>query len=270
MGQPDAVMDKRFARHYASSEMSYPADVGNTDDLHSYMKFGISEIKPIQHLKSGGSGVSSNGGNTHTYIKLYVPEQISVNHEVTYKQDESRLGMGALRGMEKGQLMKDLGIAAGGLASAGAVSALDTLAGSDGLARESFGLTGNAAQYQLLEGTQFRQFEFQYKFVPKNDTESQSVKKIVQSFRGSMMPEIDTAMFFYKVPDTFMIEYWISGQGQALHKFKPCVLTSCQVSYGGDGAFGIFHDGTPAHIEMSLTFLELLQVTKTDVMQGGF
>ena len=146
MGQPDAVMDKRFARHYASSEMSYPADVGNTDDLHSYMKFGISEIKPIQHLKSGGSGASSNGGNTHTNIKLYVPEQISVNHEVTYKQDESRLGMGALRGMEKGQLMKDLGIAAGGLASAGAVSALDTLAGSDGLARESLGLTGNAAQ----------------------------------------------------------------------------------------------------------------------------
>ena len=267
---PADAMPNYYNMNYGSSPYSYPEDITETSDLHSFMRFAIQNITPVQHLKAGSSGISSTG-NAHTTIQLYIPEQVGVQQEVAYKQDESRVGLAGLRGLDQGKIAMFEKAFGGlqGVVEGGVQAAADTFIGSGGLIAAQRDKIGNAAQYQLLEGTQFRQFEFQYKFVPKSSTEAGNVKRIVKAFRTYMMPEIDEEMFFYKAPNTFQISYHVGGREGTLHKFKPCVLTSCNVSYGGDGSFGVFKDGEVAHTEMTVTFLELLQVTQTDV-KGGY
>jgi len=261
---PFSVMHGNQSKGYQTSSLKYPSNLGMID-LHSFVKFGISTQKPIQHVKEAG-GLNFEAGNIHTVIDLYIPEQISVTHDVAYKQDESR-GAAALAQRSTKGIGEAITGAISGIVTGGTLSALDTLIGSEGALRENNDMIGNAAQYQLLEGPSFRQFSFNYKFVPKNDTEAPAVTQIVKSFRSAMMPNIDYEKFFYKAPQTFLISYH-GPASTVLHRFKPCVLTSCEVNYGGEGSFEILRDGTPLFTEMNLTFLELLQVTQDDVEKG--
>ena len=87
-----------------------------------------------------------------------------------------------------------------------------------------------------------------------------------------MLPDFaEGKVGFYTIPDIFEIEYILSsanGSLTTLHKFKPCALTSCEISYGGDGSFGLFFDGKPTNVSMNLTFLELEQVVKKNIDEG--
>lgn len=262
---PSVVIPTNLSTSFHTTSLMYPSNAGTTG-LHSHVLFAITNTKPIQHVKAG-FGLKHDAGNIHTAISLYIPEQISVTHDVAYKQDESR-GAAALAQSSTRGAIEAINGAIAGIVAGGTFSALDTLIGSEGAVRENIDKIGNAAQYQLLEGPSFRQFSFNYKFVPKNDTEAPAVAQIVKSFRSAMMPNIDKKQFFYNAPNTFLISYH-GPASNILHKFKPCVLTSCEVNYGGEGSFEILRDGHPLFTEMNLTFLELLQVTQEDV-KGGF
>lgn len=258
---PSVVIPAKQSKSYKTSSLMYPSNLG-AGELHSYVRFGITNTKPIQHVKEA-FGLNYEAGNEHTAISLYIPEQISVTHDVSYKQDESRPAAAFPKALQG-----ELG-ALGGIGAAALGTVADTFIGSEGFFRADYDVIGNAAQYQLLEGPSFRQFSFNYKFVPKNDTEGPAVAQIVKSFRSAMMPEINLKQFWYNAPQSFLISYH-GPASNVLHKFKPCVLTSCEVNYGGEGSFEILRDGNPLFTEMNLTFLELLQVSQTDIAEGGF
>jgi hypothetical protein len=85
-----------------------------------------------------------------------------------------------------------------------------------------------------------------------------------------MHPEYkDTNAFLYVYPSEFDIFYYHGSQENLnVHRHTSCVLTEMNVNYTPQGRFNAFDDGTPAQINMVLTFKELAPLTKERIQDG--
>lgn len=120
----------------------------------------------------------------------------------------------------------------------------------------------------LFESIDFRTFAFKYRFFPKNRGETVAVQEIIKRFKFHMHPELSENKLFYIYPSEFQIAYYFGrDENTYFHKFKPCVLESMEVSYGGE-QFSSFSDGKPTEINMSLQFRETEILTKQQIKQG--
>lgn len=247
--------------------LRYPLELG-TGEYHSYINFKVVQRPSKLYTSEEGEQNTKNAGTVKN-ISLYIPETVSVAQS---SQWETQGGAAAAAAMTDGGFFDKIVAAGKSLAGGAATSAANFLSDGAGdvLAQEAAGLARNAAKIQLFRGIEFRQFEYEYKFVASSEKESKEIAEIIRIFRKHMLPDIKGD--YYSVPDTFDIEYRVMGKGpestDSIHKIKSCALTSCQVSYGGDGSFGVYYDGTPVNISMNLTFLELQQVTKKDIDEG--
>lgn len=123
--------------------------------------------------------------------------------------------------------------------------------------------TLNPFKEQLFKFMEFRKFDFNYRFTPRNKTEFNNVMDIVHLFKYHMHPEKDDTNFFLKYPSEFVIEYhYKDGRNEYVNKIAPCALTNLQVQYGGQ-EFTTFADlpGAPAEINIKLSFSELEMLT---------
>ena len=88
-----------------------------------------------------------------------------------------------------------------------------------------------------------------------------------------MHPELSANKLFFIYPSEFQITYHFGDRENNknnkgyYHKFKPCVLETMDVSYGGD-QFSSFVDGNPTEINLSLSFRETEILTKQQIAQG--
>jgi len=124
----------------------------------------------------------------------------------------------------------------------------------------------------LFESIDFRSFGFKYRFLPKSKKESEEIKKIIDTFKFHMHPELSSNKLFFIYPSEFEISYYYGNQqNEYFHKFKPCVLESMDVTYGGD-MYSSFYDpsspGYPAEVNVSLTFRETEILTKQQIESG--
>jgi len=183
---------------------------------------------------------------------------------------------------------KDLGLVAG-LAGAGS-SAVDSVSGlketGSALAAQFAKLPGalgvnlpdvlsaaakaslNPFREVLFEAIDFRSFNFKYRFFPKSKEEAKNVEDIIKIFKFHMHPELSTNKLFFIYPSEFEIGYYFeNNENTYFHKFKPCVLESMDVSYGGE-QFSSFVDGKPTEVNMTLTFRETEILTKKQIKEG--
>lgn len=132
----------------------------------------------------------------------------------------------------------------------------------------SAGVALNPFKETVFESVDFRSFAFKYRFMPKNQRESDNVYNIIQRFKYHMHPELSANKLFFIYPSVFDITYYFDSQPNTyFHKFRPCVLESVDVSYGGE-QFSSFRDGSPTEINMSLVFRELEILTRDTVEKG--
>ena len=130
--------------------------------------------------------------------------------------------------------------------------------------------TLNAFKEVIFEAVDFRTFAFKYKFLPKNKKESDSIKRIIDLFKFHMHPEMSGSKLFYIYPSEFQITYFFKGQqNKYFHSFRPCVLESMEVNYGGE-QFSSFRDGQPSEVNMSLVFKETEILTKELIGAGRY
>lgn len=264
---PRQQMSANITAEYSSGDLRYPSDLGQGNG-HSFVQFRAMQQNSLQHHKEKANPSKADGSQIGPTINIYMPEGVAVSSSVNYRQDESRIGGNVLGNDLDAGLVARVGGALGVNVASAAMGIPDALVGANGLSKQALlGKGGNAGQYQLLEGINFRTFQYAYKFNPKNSSESNSVSQMIKFFRQEMAPEI-TQFLQYKLPHTFDICYYVNGRKDTLHKIKPSVLTQCDVSYGSDGEFGIFADGMPSYIEMNLTFSEVLLVDKKAVVEG--
>lgn len=120
----------------------------------------------------------------------------------------------------------------------------------------------------LFQASGFRQFTFDYVFMPRSEQENKNVHEIIKTFKYHMHPELSEGGLYFIHPSEFNIQYYYNGkENKFFNKISTCVLEDCQVDYGGE-AFSSFHDGSPVEIKMRLVFQEIETLTKDRILEG--
>jgi len=177
-------------------------------------------------------------------IALYIDAPPTVKYNMNYANKD----LGTLLGVLSGSV--GLSLSGAGEAGAALGASLAKLPGAFGAADVgsalgvSTGTALNPFKEVVFESVDFRSFAFKYKFFPKSQGEADSVFKIIKTFKEHMHPQLSDGKLFFIYPSEFQITYFFEGhQNRYFHKFKPCVLESLDISYGGD-QFSSFADGT--------------------------
>jgi hypothetical protein len=121
----------------------------------------------------------------------------------------------------------------------------------------------------LFQGVNLRSFPFVFDFAPRDEREAREVKEIIRAFKIHMTPKSTSTgslgKVFIKSPDVFLVAYKSGNKTHPfLNKFKPMALTDMQLSYTGSGTYSTYQDGTPVHMQMTLTFKELNPIYSED------
>jgi hypothetical protein len=141
-------------------------------------------------------------------------------------------------------------------------------AGLGDIAQLSAKVRTNPFREVFFEGVDYRQFNFRYRFMPKDRTESQAVYNIIQTFKEHMHPELSKGGYFYIYPSEFEIVYYYKNkENPYFNRISQCALTDMSVDYGGE-QFASFLDGSPTEINITLSFRELELLTKDSIKQG--
>jgi hypothetical protein len=126
----------------------------------------------------------------------------------------------------------------------------------------------NAFREVFFKSINFRNFSFNYTFLPASEEEVYNVKRIIDLFKFHMHPELSSDGLFYIYPSQFEIAYYYSGgENPFLNKISTCVLTDMNVDYGSQ-FFTSFNNGAPTEIRLTLTFKELELLTKERIVKG--
>jgi len=213
-------------------------------------------------------------------ITLHMQEAPSVKYGVNYNDTD----LGILSGMlsmatsvkDMYNIVTDPGVAQDAKASflmnvtrlpaaiAGGGTSLAALAGA------AFKIKTNPFREVLFESVDYRTFNFRYRFMPRNQQETDAVKKIIDTFKFHMHPELTENKFFYIYPSEFEIVYTFNGrENQYFNKIQNCALTDMTVEYGGD-KFASFNNGAPVETILTLTFRELELLTKESIQKNGY
>lgn len=241
-------------------------------------------------------------------IALYMPNAPSVSYQAGWGQGDIGAGLGVvgdglnklIAGLtgetidddgkdNKGLVNKVLGRVKAGLEGLGsAFSAIGNASVRAGLREADKGVLGelgsvqnafsastrqafNPYRVQLFTSMGFRNFSFTYKFLPKNSTEYQEIKNIIQTFKLYMHPKkVDAGDLFIGYPAEFIIGFYHKEkENPELFKTGRSVLTNMRVTYG-DEDFVTFKElpGAPAEINLSLTFTEVELLDRATIEEG--
>ena len=207
-----------------------------------------------------------------TAIALHIPNQLNIRYGVSWGEEDTFSYAAAAAGAE--EILKALeggGAKNLGNDAAAIVGAMGLKSDKQGAAASAaFGLASNPKKEQVFKNVDFRTFQFDYQFFPRNKDEAANVMRIIQEFKYHMHPEFkDANEFLYVYPSEFDIAYYQNGQENPnLHRHTSCVLTEMNVNYTPNGQFNSFDNGMPTQINITLSFRELSLLTKDKIKDG--
>ena len=223
------------------------------------------------------------------YIFLPIPQQISDSLSVAYAEDRldplqaGGLALGADLLNKPGEALKQASEVGGAVLNG--VTGIDQRtigalkAALSGKLVNSLGAnvspqsivtraTGQILQSNLellFSDVTLRTFPFTYDFAPRDPQEAEMVKQIIRTLKKSMVPKNGKDALFINSPDIFQLEYKTGNkEHRFLNKFKVCALSDLSVNYTASGTYATYADGTPVHIQVSMTFKELNPIYAED------
>ena len=120
----------------------------------------------------------------------------------------------------------------------------------------------------IFRGIGFREHGFQYKFVARNQSESDTLKNIIEAFRFHMLPSNaiggsgTTVGLAFDYPDEFELSFSEKIKNN-LYEIGTSVLKNMQVTYNGENLPIFFEDtGAPVSIALTLQFQEVKLYTR--------
>lgn len=128
----------------------------------------------------------------------------------------------------------------------------------------------NPFKMQAFRSMNFRKFNFDYTFLPRNEQELIQIQSIIFTFKRFMHPVLGKEKMFLSYPAEFQIHFHYKDEvNENIFKISNCALTDMEVEYGGQDFTPIRGTrGHPSEISMSLTFTEL-EVLVRERIQGG-
>ena len=151
--------------------------------------------------------------------------------------------------------------------------------GLGNLGKVGFAAVTGMVQNPMLEliyySPQFREFQFEFLFYPRSQSEALQVQNILDKLRFHQSPEIykDSYGFFLIPPSEFDIKFYYNGvENENIPKISTCVLTSMSTDYAPNGfaAYEVANSSTPTKggtgmpvgIRLTLNFKETEYITK--------
>lgn len=223
------------------------------------------------------------------HISLYMPDTITVAHEIEYNSKYSLTSILGTAGKVASTVEEGVslgrGAASGGISDAfyslaGNPAALDNLRSANlpGIDTEKLtdlvlnkaGFAVNPQLEVIFKQLDFRTFRYDFTFIPRSATEAESVTSIINTFRYHSLPGIENTGIgrYYTVPSIFDIAYHNkNGENRNINRIAPSVLTSIYVDYS-PRSWVTHDDGMPAQIRLTMQFQEIEIVTKDKVREG--
>lgn len=146
-----------------------------------------------------------------------------------------------------------------------------------------FGMSGKVVNPQLellYTAPQLREFTFDFRLVPRNQTEVDALfggnggndrNGIINLFKFFAAPKIPAGLGgrYYIPPAQFEIEFHDGGAADSspngyLFKTKKCVLKNIMVNYEGGGGYYTFNGGAPVEVRLQLQFQETVLLSQDD------
>lgn len=163
------------------------------------------------------------------------------------------------------------GIGAKNLVQLGIKSGLDFLRGFSSTAarfvQAKKGVAVNDLQSLAFGLTDFREWQFAFKLVPKGQRDSQRLAEVIQFFKQQSIADFFGNAIDY--PSFFVVRvHFPSGEnGELFDKlliFKASVITNISVNYLPDAVQSFYRDGAPTSVTLDLTLKELERVSRRE------
>ena len=235
-------------------------------------------------------------GDDYNSIIMYMPEDISTGFKANWGGKAfSNIATDVLRSAGAEGLNK-LDNATTGLANA--IERLPALGGSAAIRKGIQKITGDSLSNDdvfgaisgailnpntelLFSGHDMRNFQLNFKMVPRNVDESVEIQEICRVFKMCTLPSKDPGEVFgatnqgltagfIGVPNLCKVSF-MKGPGQhpVLPVYKICAVTQVDVNYTPDGAYATYSDGSPVAIQLSINFQETKVVFAEDIRDNG-
>ena len=140
------------------------------------------------------------------------------------------------------------------------------------------GVVSNPLLEMIYSGPQFRDFQFDFMFYPRDEKEALDVQRIIETLTFHQAPEIFGGAFLIP-PSEFDIKFYYAGkENPNIPKIaNNCILKNIQVNYapGGFAAYEVPEEttsmgrtGMPVAIQITLSFQETIYLTKDSFDHG--
>ena len=165
-----------------------------------------------------------------------------------------------------------IGSRAGGVAKQAALQAMgqEILGGTPNqMLALSRGQVYNPNVELLYQQPQFRQFSFNFDFVPKNERDANAMNQIILNFKKWSAPkDLENGMF--EVPYVWQVKYHTgSGENEFMNKFKPAACMNVSVVANQATDMHVSHvDGAPVQTSLGLFFKETDIILRDDHTSG--
>jgi len=296
VGAAGRVFERKVTKTVDKQSISFSPGVVRQQDDETIANVYKRQDDSLSKSISGGLRKSKRLVRTKDTIALYMPNGMKADYAVSYKNSE--LGMAGvlapdLAGVSNmDQLVSTLKASGTGsairdtIADALAVGATTKVAGFlsgadvEGAARKILGKAINPALEAIFTGVDLRNFDFNFRFTPRNEDEFRTVDAIIKLFKFHMMPErvpgqnIGRHLIF---PSEFDLQFMFGGVENAWLPFaSSCVLKNMNVSYGPGGESQFLQPidvpggkaPPPSEINISLSFTETEIMTKEKIAEG--
>jgi hypothetical protein len=216
-----------------NDRLTFPSDL-IADKRNFYTNIQFVKYSPSYQLSK--TYYTPNGG-----IKLPIPLKLNdtmLLHWGTVSFTDSLIG-GAMSLVE-------------GAAGKTASSALGLTAQLGGILS---GSALNPLMFLAFQRPEYREFSLSWVLAPVNEKESKTVKEIVRICKRAASPTYET-VFLMGYPNVALIRMYPDDLFGSIY-FKPCVITSVQVTYNGTPTPSFFKNGAPTVVGLTLNLKEM-------------
>jgi len=232
-------------------------------------------------------------------IALYMPDTLNYSYSQTYDQlslggeiagQAFGAGQSAYEEYKKTGDVRKLGESLQQSGAQGATQVigqgLGKLVNSEQTAAAFLARTGrvvNPMLEMIYKSPNFRTFQFDFTFYPRDEREALEVQRILERLRFHQAPEIFKAngtesSGFLVPPSEFDIKfYYAGGENPNIPQIATCVLTTIDINYApngfsayevpGENKPSLGRTGMPVAVQVTMQFQETTYLTKEDFRQ---
>lgn len=282
-----------FAQVYGGKKVSLRYPLGDEEKFQNMIKFTALSRQQKNNIPDKFITSPQFAASTLGAVSLYMPAGLQVNDNLSYDNVDTGIGGMLVNSYQNAasasEFLKQVGKDSPQLGDRFISQKLAEASQNKGIAGGAAGQVLinrgeviNPHTQMLFRSPALRQFNFNFKLIPRSKAEAKEIIKIVQFFRLAAYPSLGPGsteakgtsnntqlnMASYTFPDVFEIKY-MSGkrENRNLIKFGRAYLTAINVNYNQSSPT-FYDDGMPSEIDLSLTFQETKAISREDIKNG--